>query len=96
MWSGFPEVPGVQGIWSLVVLIGMLVGIFRIREGAWRNRFLILWIWGLSVAAGILWGVSILWQRYFILQMPVLSVWAGVGVAWLISRFSSRDLETAS
>jgi hypothetical protein len=85
--SGLPASMIIQALWCLLVMAGLLAGAVHLRDTAWRNQYFIIWIWGLATAAGILWGVSILWQRYYILQIPILSVWAGVGASWLASRF---------
>jgi hypothetical protein len=46
-------------------------------------------MWTLATAAGLL-SVTIAWQRYFLLLVPIACLWAGYGLKALINPWLSR------
>jgi hypothetical protein len=85
VWGGIPSLPLLQAVWCLLVLVGLAAGLVRWRNRGMDGPALILWIWFLTTVGGILWAVPILWQRYYLPLIPVLSVWAGIGMAWFVN-----------
>lgn len=71
--------------WCALSLIGLALVIARgLRRGA-DGSLRLLGVWFLSVFAGILAGVPILWQRYYLPLIPVCAALSAVAVTTLIN-----------
>jgi hypothetical protein len=90
MWSGFPPAPWWQAIWFALVCMGVAMGIKNVMRMAGIRPWIILWIWSLSFAVGILFGVPILWQRYYVILVLPLCIWASVGLSVLVRAVLAR------
>jgi 4-amino-4-deoxy-L-arabinose transferase-like glycosyltransferase len=69
--------------WCVLSLAGLALVVARgVRRGS-DGRLRVLGVWFLSVLAGILAGVPILWQRYYLPLIPVCAALSAVAVAGL-------------
>jgi hypothetical protein len=76
-------------------LVGLVTGCRRLlvrtapAAPAERRSLGLLAVWTLATAAGLL-SVTIAWQRYFLLLVPIACLWAGYGLEVLISPWLQR------
>jgi 4-amino-4-deoxy-L-arabinose transferase-like glycosyltransferase len=71
----------VNAFWLGLCVAGFGLGVRGMADPAGRRHWSLLWLWLLSVAGGILLGVPILWQRFYLILVPVLAVFSGAAVS---------------
>lgn len=74
----------LSATFAVLVLTGLTVSILNISRKKKDPSWILLWIWFASVLAGILAGIPILWQRYFLPLIPVCVIFSAgaVGAIW--------------
>jgi 4-amino-4-deoxy-L-arabinose transferase-like glycosyltransferase len=77
-------------LWCFFSLCGLALAIVRGARRRGDGRLRILVVWFLSVLGGILVGVPILWQRYYLPLVPVLVVFASLAVATIVNNLARR------
>jgi len=71
----------INGLWLLLSLTGLAVGVRRLADPAVRRLWIVIWLWLILAGGGILAGVPILWQRFYLILIPPLTVFAGAAVS---------------
>jgi 4-amino-4-deoxy-L-arabinose transferase-like glycosyltransferase len=73
---------GIFGAASVVLVVGgLILAVVRMVERKNTAAWAIVLVWAGSVLVGILAGVPILWQRYYLPLIPVCAVLASITVA---------------
>ncbi len=71
-------------LWCILSLYGLALAIRRGARRGGDGRMRIAVIWFVSVLGGILIGVPILWQRYYLPLVPVFVVFASIAVSTIV------------
>ncbi len=72
-------------MFAVLVFAGLIVAAVRLARKQADAGLILLAIWTASVLFGILLGVPILWQRYYLPLVPVCAALSAytVGTVWL-------------
>jgi 4-amino-4-deoxy-L-arabinose transferase-like glycosyltransferase len=73
-------------LWCVLSLGGLALALGRGARRGGDGRLRILIVWFLSVFGGIVFGVPILWQRYYLPLIPVCAALSAVAIAALVNR----------
>jgi hypothetical protein len=74
-------------------LLGLITAVRQAWRAAARRRVLLLFLLAtLFQSAGLLLAVPLPWQRYSLPLVPFACLWAGAGLAWLLSGFSIKGI----
>jgi 4-amino-4-deoxy-L-arabinose transferase-like glycosyltransferase len=77
-------------LWGVLSLSGLALAVIRGARRGGDGRMRILIVWFLSVFGGIVIGVPILWQRYYLPLIPVCAALSAAAVAAVVNDLSRR------
>ncbi len=80
-------------LFAVLLFTGLIISILRVLRKQTDFGWIILWIWLASVLAGILAGIPILWQRYYLPLIPVCVAFSAgaIGAIWRKIRKNRQD-----
>ena len=83
-------------LWCVLSLSGLALAVVHGARGRGDGRMRILVIWFLFVFGGIVIGVPILWQRYYLPLIPICTALSAVAVAAIVNDLSRRIRQSRS
>ncbi|MGD0174966.1 MAG: phospholipid carrier-dependent glycosyltransferase [Anaerolineales bacterium] len=83
-------------LWGVLSLSGLALAVIRGARRGGDGRMRILVVWFLSVFGGIVIGVPILWQRYYLPLIPVCAALSAVSVAAVVNDLPRRIRKSQS
>jgi 4-amino-4-deoxy-L-arabinose transferase-like glycosyltransferase len=75
-------------LWCVLSLSGLALAVVRGARRGGDGRMRILLVWFLSVFGGIVIGVPILWQRYYLPLIPLCTALSAVAIAAIVDDLS--------
>lgn len=93
-WAGFEAITAEREAYMATPWRGMVFGSFfgailtlfagvAMVIAVWRRRHSALWIWSGVIVASLL-ANPLPWQRYYLPWIPVMTLWAGLGMVWCL------------
>jgi 4-amino-4-deoxy-L-arabinose transferase-like glycosyltransferase len=89
-WNGLTSGGILPLLWCAFSLGGLGWVFVRGARRGGDGRLRIIFVWFLSVFGGIVIGVPILWQRYYLPLIPVCAALSAVAIATIAERFARR------
>jgi hypothetical protein len=89
-WSGFSLMAWFSTTWFALVFAGVVIGLRKLFYKTEYRPWAVLWIWMIVCIGGIVVGVPILWQRYYLILIPPFCIVAGIGLGAIADGFTSR------
>ncbi len=76
----------ISAVFAVLILTSLIVSILRVFRKRADSTWILLWIWAGSVLIGILAGIPILWQRYYLPLVPVCAALSAGAVGAIITK----------